>query len=204
MPNASLPSTQRTLLDLAGAALPNARLSESVLLIIDAQREYVDGALPLAGIAEALAVGGGVLERARAAGTPVVHVLHRGSGPFFNPNDAGFQAAAPLIPASGEHIVEKTLANAFAGTDLAEVLAATGREQLIVIGFMTHNCVSSTVRAARERGFQCTVLAPATATRDLPDGRGGILPAAAVQAGCLVGLSDTMARIVWNATDIPD
>ena len=192
----------QTILDLLGATPENARLSNSVLVIIDAQREYVDGALPLAGVAQALAVGGALLARARAAATPVVHILQRGAGALFNPAGESFQPAAPLLPQTGETVIEKTLANAFAQTDLHQVLAATGRRQLIVIGFMTHNCVSSTVRAARELGYACTVVAPATATRDLPDGRGGTLAAATVQTACLVGLSDTMARIAWDAAEI--
>jgi nicotinamidase-related amidase len=192
----------RTILELCGATMPPARLADAVLLVIDAQREYVDGALPLAGVAQALAVGGELLVRARAAATPVVHILQRGAGALFNPAGEGFQPAAPLLPQAGETVIEKTLANAFAQTNLHQVLAATGRRQLIVIGFMTHNCVSSTVRAARELGYACTVVAPATATRDLPDGRGGTLPAATVQAACLVGLSDTMARIAWDAAEI--
>lgn len=192
----------KTLLDLAGATPATARLSDAVLLIIDAQREYVDGNLPLAGIGDALAAGGKLLARARTAGTPIVHVLHRGAGPFFNPESAGFQPAAPLIPQLGETVVEKTLANSFAGTTLQNILAATGRKNLIVVGFMTHNCISSTVRAAKELGYTCTVVAPATATRDLPDGHGGALSAATLQAACLAGLSDTMAKIVWNTSDI--
>ena len=195
-------SQARTLLELSGATMPPARLADAVLLVIDAQREYVDGALPLAGVAQALAVGGELLARARAAATPVVQILQRGAGALFNPAGEFFQPAAPLIPQAGEAVIEKTLANAFAQTDLHQVLAATGRRQLIVIGFMTHNCVSSTVRAARELGYVCTVVAPATATRDLPDGRGRTLPAATVQAACLVGLSDTMARIAWDAAEI--
>ena len=192
----------QTLLDMAGATPAAARLADATLLIIDAQREYVDGKLPLAGIDDALAAGGKLLARARAAGTPVVHVLHRGAGPFFNPESSGFQPAAPLIPQASEAIVEKTLANSFAGTTLQDVLTGIGRKNLIVIGFMTHNCVSSTVRAAREMGYTCTVVAPATATRNLPDGHGGTIPAATIQAACLVGLSDTMARIVWNASEV--
>jgi len=192
----------RTILEMAGATPEPARLADAVLLIIDAQREYVDGALPLCGVAQALAVGGELLARARAARTPVVHILQRGAGLLFNPQGEFFQPAAPLLPQVGETVIEKTQANSFAQTRLHEVLAATGRSKLIVIGFMTHNCVSSTVRAAREHGYECTVVAPATATRDLPDGRGGALPAATVQAACLVGLSDTMAKIVWNAADI--
>ncbi len=194
----------QTRLDMAGATPAAARLSDAVLLIIDAQREYVDGQLPLAGIDKALAAGGELLTRARATGTPVVHVLHRGAGVLFNRETIGFQPAAPLIPRPGEAVVEKTLANSFAGTGLREVLAASGRRSLIVIGFMTHNCVSSTVRAAREIGYACTVVAAATATRDLPDGRGGTVPAATLQTACLAGLGDTMAKIVWNASDIED
>ena len=199
--NSPTQAAARTLLEIRGAT-PDGRLADAVLLIIDAQRDYVDGALPLVGVAEALAVGGELLARARAAGTPVVHVLQRGAGALFNPSSEGFQPAAPLIPLAGETVIEKTLANSFAQTNLQQVLAATGRTKLIVIGFMTHNCVSSTVRAATEHGYGCTVVAPATATRDLPDGRGGTLAAAAVQAACLVGLSDTMANIAWNAADI--
>ena len=203
MTSLAQPSHQsRTILDMVGATPDAAQFADAVLLVIDAQREYVDGALPLAGVDQALAVGGALLARARAAATPVVHILQRGSGALFNPAGEFFQPAAPLIPQAGETVIEKALANSFARTNLHEVLAATGRNQLIVIGFMTHNCVSSTVRAARELGYACTVVAPATATRDLPDGRGGTLAAAVVQAGCLVGLSDTMARIAWDAAEI--
>lgn len=196
------PTLPLTLLEMSGAPLESARLSESVLLIIDAQREYVDGKLPLAGIDAALATGGRLLARARAARTPVVHVLHRGGGPLFNPEDTGYQPAAPLIPLSGEALVEKTMANAFAGTALQDTLEKIGRKKLIVIGFMTHNCVSSTVRAAKDLGYACTIVAPATGTRDLPDGRGGIISAERLQAACLAGLSDTLAKIVWDAEAI--
>ncbi|MFB0935882.1 MAG: cysteine hydrolase family protein [Propionivibrio sp.] len=196
------PASPTTILDLRGAPIQPARLADAVLLIIDAQREYVDGRLPLVGIGTALTAGGTLLRRARASGTPIVHVLHRGSGPLFNPRETGYQPAAPLIPQAGEAVVEKTLANAFAGTDLRAILDRSGPKKLIVIGYMTHNCVSSTVRAARELGLQSTIVAEATATRDLPDGHGGVIPAAMIQAACLAGLGDTMARIVRRADDI--
>ena len=193
-----------SILELVGANPEPARLSDAVLLIIDAQQEYVDGKLPLAGIKESLIIGGSLLERARIAGTPVIHVLHRGGGPLFNPEERWFQPAAPMIPRTGESIVEKAMANAFAGTDLQNIIAQTGRTQLIVIGYMTHNCVSSTVRAAKDLGYASTIVASATATRDLPDGRGGTIPASLIQAACLAGLADTMAKIVWDAEDIKD
>ncbi len=193
-----------SILEIVGASFETAKLSNAVLLIIDAQQEYVDGKLPLAGIKESLTVGGNLLERARNAGTPVVHVLHRGGGPLFNPEERWFQPAAPLIPRAGEEVVEKTMANAFAATELQKILAQTGRTQLIVIGYMTHNCVSSTVRAAKDLGYASTIVASATGTRDLPDGRGGTIPASVIQAACLAGLADTLTKVVWTAEDIED
>ena len=198
------PTLPRTLLEMAGAPIDSARFSDAVLLVIDAQREYVDGKLPLAGIETALKIGGKLLARARTAGTPVVHILHRGGGPLFNPEGSGYQPAAPLIPQTGETVIDKTMANAFAGTDLQKKLEQIGRKKLIVIGFMTHNCVSSTVRAAKDLGYASTIVAPATGTRDLPDGRGGVISAARLQSACLAGLSDTLAKIVWDADAILD
>jgi len=194
----------KTLIALAGIVMEPVRLSSSALLIIDAQREYVDGLLPLAGIEASLAVGGALLARAREVKAPVIHVHHRGAAGLFDPEGRGFAPAEPMVPRRGEAIVEKTLANAFAGTPLAEVLKACERRHLIVIGYMTHNCVSATARAARDHGYLVTVVAPATATRDLPDGRGGTLSAAAIQAACLSGLADATASVVWTTTDILD
>ena len=93
-------------------------------------------------------------------------------------------------------MVAKSLPNAFAGTDLDERLRAFGRKELIVGGFMTHMCVSSTVRAALDLGYRCTVVAGATATRDLPDGQGGVVEAGTLQRAELSALSDRFAVVV--------
>lgn len=185
-----------TLFDLAGVQPVPARLAESVVVVIDAQQEYVDGALPLAGVEQAVAAAARLVQRARAAGAPVVHVLHRGGGRLFNPAGRLFAAVEPLAAQTGEAVVEKRLPNAFAGTSLQQVLKATGRDRLIVVGFMTHMCVSSTVRAALDLGYTTTVVAAATATRDLPDGHGGVVPAAAVQQAALAALADRFAVVV--------
>jgi nicotinamidase-related amidase len=92
--------------------------------------------------------------------------------------------------------VVKSLPNAFAKTDLDARLKATGRIDLIVAGFMTHMCVSATTRAALDLGYRATVVAEATATRDLPDGTGGVLEAALVKRVALAELADRFARVV--------
>jgi nicotinamidase-related amidase len=204
MTQPSLSCLPPRLLDLLGVELPPPRLSESVLLIIDAQCEYVDGRLPLPGIVASLAVGGRLVMRARALVAPVVHVLHRGGSPLFDPDASGYAPAVPLLPLPGEAVVEKTRANGFAGTRLAEVLAATARKRLIVIGYMTHNCISSTVRAALDLGYLCTVVADACGTRDLPDGRGGVIAAADLHVATLAGLADSIAQVVADDAAIGD
>jgi len=137
-----------TLFDLSGIHPAPARLSEATLIVIDAQGEYRKGSLRLDGMEPAMLVLAAVLDRARAAGTPIVHVAHRGDpGGLFDRSRYGGRILPEAAPHAGEALVEKLLPNAFARTGLQARLKAIGRRKLIVVGFMTHMCVSSTVRA---------------------------------------------------------
>lgn len=194
----------KTLFEMAGAKPEPARLSNAVLIIIDAQREYVDGALPLVGVDAAIAEIAQLLTRARKSGTPVIHIMHKGKGGLFNPDGHHFEMVAPLQPLTGETVIEKMRVSAFADTKLEEAIQRTGRKNLIIVGFMTHNCVSSTARAARDQGYVPTIVAAATATRDLPDGKGGVVPASALQAASLAELADRTAWVVQIERDIQE
>jgi nicotinamidase-related amidase len=196
----------QTLLSLAGADLSPAPLSTAAVILVDCQQEYVDGALPLYRIADALAGVSELLARARRAGAPVIHIAHKGRpGGLFDRTEGGKGDFAPeAAPASGESIVEKALPNAFAGTDLQEILQSTGRRELIVAGFMTHMCISSTVRAAMDLGYRSTVVAAACTTRDLPKPGGGIIAAQTLHDACLAALGDRFAIIAGNVADIAD
>lgn len=192
-----------TMLQMAGATPTPATMADGILLIIDAQREYTDGLLPLPGVQPAVDALAGLLEKARAAGAPIVHVRHKSGGKAFNPTSSGFEIVAPLAPRDGETIVDKALPNAFAGTDLAKHLAASGRKNLIVGGFMTHMCVSATVRCATDNGFMSTIAADTVATRDLPDATGdATISAADINRITLAALSDRFAWIVSKATQL--
>ncbi|MFN5528620.1 isochorismatase family protein, partial [Bradyrhizobium sp.] len=79
-------------------------------------------------------------------------------------------------------------------------LSASGRKNLLLAGFMTHMCVSSTARAALDLGYRVTIDADSCATRDLPDGRGGMLAAALVHDVALAELSDRFAIIARDST----
>jgi nicotinamidase-related amidase len=195
-------SEPRTLLQFAGAPLHPAPLDHAVLLLIDPQREYVEGGVPLAGIAEAVEEAGLLLRLARGAGVPVFHILHHGKpgGTLFDPNGSMVDPIPALAPAEGEAVVIKGLPNAFAGTDLDGLIRATGRTELIVAGFATHMCISATVRSALDRGYRTTVVAGATATRDLPDPLGGVVAAEQVHRASLAALADRFAVVVRNTT----
>lgn len=206
----SAPALPKTLLELAKAPLSPARWERASLLIIDAQRAYLDGALPLTGITEALGEAEAVLAQARAAGAPVFHIVHHGRpGSPFAPDSPQAAIIDSLTPHEGEAVIPKTFANAFASTSLAEALSPqreAGRPELVVIGFMTHNCVTSTVRGAVELGYRCTVVASACATRPLPDpsAPGQIISAQALHTAALAGLNDAHGPVIASAQVLAD
>lgn len=186
-----------TIRSLAGANTTGHRLAESVLVVIDAQQEYVDGTLALADVEPATANIARLLTAARSEGVPVIHVAHVGApgGPF-DPAGPGV-IIADVQPIAGEAVVEKRLPNSFADTDLYERVVATDRSSLVIAGFMTHMCVSATTRSALDHGFDATVVADACATRDLPDPTGsGTIPASTIHAASLAALADRFAAVI--------
>jgi nicotinamidase-related amidase len=200
-----MPPIPQTLLHLAGAPLHPSPLAASALVLIDHQMEYVTGGLKLAGIAAAVAEMGALLALARAGGVPVFHVVHHGrpGAGLFDPDGAQVAIIAAVEPRAGEAVVVKSLPNAFAGTDLDRLIRATGRTELIVAGFATHMCVSATVRAALDLGYRTTLVAAATATRDLPDPLGGVVAADTLQRAELAALADRFAVVVADCASLP-
>ncbi len=87
-------------------------------------------------------------------------------------------------------------------TGLEQQLYAAGVTNVILTGFMTHMCVNSTARGAFNLGFHPTVVAGATATRDLPGADGAVVPAAAMQVASLAGLRDMFAVVVGTSDEI--
>ena len=182
----------RTILELAGRTIPQTRLGEATLVLIDYQNEYVHGPLKLVGVEAAIERAKTLLQAARAAGARIIHVAHKGApGGLFDRTQERGDFIHGLKPAEGEALVEKTFASAFAGTKLESLI---GGSPVVFAGFMTHNCVSSTVRAGIERGYAMTVAADACAARDLPLA-GRVVPAAELHEAELAGLGDTHAAI---------
>ena len=126
-------------------------------------------------------------------------------GGLFDAEGHAGQIVDQLTPVDGETVIGKSLPNSFAGTDLKAKIDAAGVGQLIVVGFMTHMCVSATVRSAVDHGLFSTVVANACATRDLPSATGGApMPAQTIHDATLAALADRFAVIATGAANVPD
>ncbi|WP_291853785.1 cysteine hydrolase family protein [Bradyrhizobium sp.] len=190
-------SNAKTLLEFAGVQSKPANLTGATVIIIDAQNEYVDGQLPLHGIGQAVDKIAELIARARKAGAPIVHIVHKGrAGGLFDPDGNGGKMIERVLP-SGARVISKTLPNAFAKTDLDAQLKAIGNDAIIIVGFATHMCVSATARAALDLGYRTTVVSDATATRTLPDPTDkGNIDAQDVHRVALAELADRFASVV--------
>jgi nicotinamidase-related amidase len=113
-----------------------------------------------------------LLGSARGAGTPVV---------FANDNKGrwdsdlrdlvrrvlagpGGELMGELVPLPGERFVIKPRYSAFDHTPLALILDELGCERLLLAGMTTEGCVTQSAIAARELGFDVSVVAEACAT----------------------------------------
>jgi nicotinamidase-related amidase len=185
-----------TLRNLAGLPAAPAALADSTLILIDCQNTYTHGPMELEGVQAALDEAATLLDRARTAGIPVIHIQHSdGPGSLYDVDGESGAIVAQVAPRGDEPVVVKSYPNSFVQTELDERLKAVGATNLVLAGFMTHMCVNSTARGAFNLGYAPTVVAAATATRELP-GVDGPVPAAALQSASLAALSDLFAIVV--------
>jgi nicotinamidase-related amidase len=193
-----------TLRDVAGLPAQPAPLRDAALVLIDCQNTYREGVMRLTGVEEAVAEAARLLRRARDAGIPIFHIQHdSGAGSPYDITARIGRISDEVAPRAGETVITKHHPNSFIETELEQQLRAAGKTDLVLAGFMTHMCVNSTARGAFNLGFRPTVVAAATATRDLPAVGGEIVTAAALQAASLAALGDLFAVIVPSLRDLP-
>ena len=120
-----------------------------------------------------------LLQAARAAGLPVVHIQHCARpGEVFAEGASGWPIVAPLTPAGGEPVVRKRAADAFEGTDLHATLQEIGARHLIVAGIQTEQCVAATCRGALGLGYTVHLVEDGHSTwPDAPHSAGEIMAA---------------------------
>ena len=112
-----------------------ANAQKRALLIIDIQDFYFSGPNTLVNPDSAAQKAALLLIDFRSKGDLVVHVKHKsksGGGIYYR-----------VQPKDGEKVIEKEKVNSFAGTNLDSCLRASGIQELVICGMMTHMCVEA-------------------------------------------------------------
>lgn len=169
------------------------------LLIIDIQNDYFPGgAYPLVNPELAAKKAKLILENFRSNNKHVIHVQHiatqKGAG-FFLPETEGANIHKEVSPVGNEKIIIKHTPNSFYQTDLLSYLQENKITDLVICGMMTQICVDSAVRAAKDYGFNVTLVADACATLNL-EFQGEKVAAAEVQKSFISALQFYYADVV--------
>lgn len=170
----------------------------AALVIIDVQDGLDDPALGKRNNPDAESNIARLLAEWRSAGRPIFHVQHMSTHPNspLRPERPGNAIKRIVAPQGDEPVLQKTVNNAFVGTDLQERLHKAGIQAVVVVGLTTEHCVSTTARMAGDLGFTTVVVADATACHDRHGYDGVYYPAEAIHAISLVSLQDEFATIV--------
>lgn len=172
---------------------------KSALVLIDIQNDYFPGGKwELDQPEQAARQAKRALDFFRAEKLPVFHVQHistREKAKFFLPETAGAEIHPLVAPTEGEAVLVKHAPNAFLNTGLNEALRRAGVDQLVVCGMMSHMCIDTSVRAAKDLGYSVTLLEDACTTRDL-ERDGERIPAGTVHRAFMAALDGSFARVV--------
>jgi nicotinamidase-related amidase len=179
----------------------NLPTGKTALIIIDVQDGLDDPRLGQRNNPDAENNMARLLAAWRINGHPIYHIQHMSPRPTSTlyPDHPGNAIKRIVAPQDDEPIIQKTVNNAFVGTDLEKRLRDTAVESLVVVGLTTEHCVSTTVRMAGDLGFTTFVVDDATATFDRHGYDGTHYPAEIVHAVSLVSLQDEFATILKTA-----
>ncbi len=172
---------------------------KKALLLIDIQNDYFEnGKMPLVGSEEASLKAKKILEKFRNDNLPIVHVKHhstRSDATFFIPDTKGVWLHESVKPLKDEIVIVKNYPNSFRDTKLLETLKIMQVDELVICGMMTHMCVDATLRAAKDFGYECTLISDACATKEL-EINGEKVSASEVQKSFLGALSYFYATVL--------
>lgn len=134
----------------------------------------------------------------RAAKRPVIHVQHLSREPRspLRPGQPGVEFKREARPLPGEPVVQKHVNSGFIGTDLEKRLRAASIETVVLAGFCTDHCVSTTARMATNLGFKAVIPADAVVAYDRKGYDGTVHPAELIHRTALASLHGEFAVVV--------
>lgn len=180
--------------------------SHAVLIPVDMQQAFDGPGWPRRWNSGVDANGRRLLQGWRAAGLPVIHVCHDSvePGSTLRAGTPGNLPRPGFEPRGNEAVLAKSVNAAFIGTDLDLRLRRLGADTLVVFGFTTDMCVSTTVRVGANMGYRMVLVSDACDCFELPDGLGGTIPAEAVHRTHVATLAHEFARVVTTDALLAD
>ena len=170
------------------------------LLIIDVQNDYFPGGnCELHEPEAALKAIKRLLEHFREKGLPVYYIQHIAAkdAAFFAPDTEGVKIHEGIHPLETEKVFSKHYPNSFYETGLLAELEKASVSELVVCGMMTHMCVDTTVRVAKDFGYPVTLIENACATKRL-EWNGEEIPADIVQKVFMASMNHKFAEIMTD------
>ncbi|MFW2271901.1 cysteine hydrolase family protein [Burkholderia orbicola] len=173
----------------------------TALVVIDFQKEYFSGKMPIPDGKQAMANTQKLIKFADAAKMPVFQVQHiapAGSAVFAIDGDTvKFQPG--MEPRAHDKVVQKKTVSVFASTDLDKQLKAANIKTIIVAGLMTHACVAGAARDAVPLGYQVVVASDASATRSIKRANGATVDSATLHRAALAEIEDTFGDVLTTS-----
>ena len=172
--------------------------NNAVLLPIDMQRAFDAPPWPRRWNDHVDDNGIALLRRWRQAGRPIIHVRHDSvvDASSLGPASEGNRFRPGFEPDDGEPVVSKSVNSAFIGTDLDLRLRRLGVRHIVTFGISTDMCVSTTVRTGANMGWDMILADDACDCFELPDGKGGRIPAEAMQAAHVATLGFEFCKVM--------
>ena len=148
---------------------------QTALIVVDVQKGFDDPKWGQRNNPEAEDNIAKLLAAWRQTQCPVFHIQHLSREPNspLKSESPGCEIKDIVKPLVHEPVIQKHVNSAFIGTALEARLRQEGCTTLVIVGFTTNHCVSTTARMAGNLGFETYVISDATATfeRTGPDGQ---------------------------------
>ncbi|WP_184549806.1 cysteine hydrolase family protein [Mucilaginibacter sp. FT3.2] len=181
----------------------------TAFIIIDVQNEFsAKGKRPVPDHPLVIEVIRAKVEQARENETPIAWVKHYNlptESVAFVPGTWGaefVEGFGPLTSASNEKLFEKNVYGAFTGTDIGPWLASLSVDKVVIMGFYTHGCVSTTSREAIMKGLEVFLDPETTGTCAMEHPLLGTLSASENRRAALLQLENMGAVIVTRPVTI--
>jgi nicotinamidase-related amidase len=134
--------------------------------VIDVQEGALEGCRDAAEVIERI---NDLSARAAEAGTAVILIQHAGEDDELPHGSGNWQLAKGLVRPDGSFLVEKTYRDAFADTELEQLLDRLAVQRLVVTGLHSDFCVQMTALSAVVRGYDLTFVSDGHTTFDSPE-----------------------------------